>query len=363
VYDVLKRYGIPCDELYFGKPYAHTYIDDLAHNVCEDLQKATGFYQTSVAERTHNSLAVSTLKTLIKRSTLPLDGEIHWYTNMPASIRHLFPAFIRAGSDGTWYEVEKLECTSCSYLYVNECLTVDHLHHILSSLRIIHQCVASPLREIGSPLEYSHVCPASSDLSQQLPSSETSLLYENYASKLSKRYHSFDYSRFSGAAGVYQQLLEGLNSYQQENRGCLSVVHGDPVLSNILMESGAALRFIDMRGKQGDVTTLLGDKWYDYAKLFQSLFGYDEILLDRRVNNGYRDTMLTAFTEEVTEMHGHDAMKTIRLLTASLFFTLIPLHDNDKCERYFQKASELLKTGDKGNSNSRHGFQPSTSAF
>jgi len=27
VYDVLKRYEIPCDELYFGKPYADTYID------------------------------------------------------------------------------------------------------------------------------------------------------------------------------------------------------------------------------------------------------------------------------------------------------------------------------------------------
>jgi hypothetical protein len=294
VYDVLKHYEIPCDELYFGKPYADAYIDDLAHNVCEDLQKVTGFYQTSVAERTHNSLALSTLKTLIKRSTLPLDGEIHWYTNMPASVRHLFPAFIRAASDGTWYEVEKLDCTSCSYLYVNECLTVEHLRGMLASLRTIHTCVA-PLERKEN---HSHANPPS-NRAESLPNSEASRLYENYASKLKKRYHSFDYSRFSGAVEVYQHLLEELEAYEKEDRGCLSVVHGDPVLSNILMESGAALRFIDMRGKQGDVTTMWGDMWYDYAKLFQSFSGYDEILLGRRVYKilpiGNPKTFLFAF--------------------------------------------------------------------
>jgi len=263
------------------------------------------------------TLALSTLKTVIKRSTLTLDGEIHWYTNIPASVRHLFPAFIRAASDGTWYEVEKLDCTSCSYLYVNGCLTVDHLLAILASLRMIHASLSKDL--CGSPKKY-----------------------ENYASKLRKRYMSYDYSRFSGASEVYRRLLQELETYEEEDRGCLCVVHGDPVLSNILMESGSALRFIDMRGKQGDAKTIWGDMWYDYAKVFQSLSGYDEIMLDRRVNTGYRDAMLGAFAEEVTRMHGENSMQHIRLLTASLFFTLIPLHDNEKCERYFTKACLLL---------------------
>jgi len=52
------------------------------------------------------------------------------------------------------------------------------------------------------------------------------VLYENYASKLSKRYHSFDYSRFSGAVEGIQNLLEELKTYEREDRGCLSVVHG-----------------------------------------------------------------------------------------------------------------------------------------
>ena len=39
VYDVLKRFEIPCDELYFGKPYADAYIDDLAlpRLACDDV--------------------------------------------------------------------------------------------------------------------------------------------------------------------------------------------------------------------------------------------------------------------------------------------------------------------------------------
>ena len=255
--------------------------------------------------------------------------------------------------------MEKLDCTSCSYLYVNECLTVEHLRGMLASLRTIHTCVA-PLEQKEN---HSEANPPS-NRPEGLPSSEASALYENYASKLSKRYHSSDYGRFSGAVEVYQHLLEELEAYEKEDRGRLSVVHGDPVLSNILMESGAALRFIDMRGKQGDVTTMWGDMWYDYAKLFQSLFGYDEILLDRRVNNGYRDTMLSAFTEEVIGKHGEDAMRTIRLLTASLFFTLIPLHDNEKCERYFLKASELLNMDLKDNRNkTEHGPLQSSAAF
>jgi hypothetical protein len=56
-----------------------------------------------------------------------------------------------------------------------------------------------------------------------------------------------------------------------------------------------------MRGKQGDVTTIWGDMWYDYAKVFQSLSEYDEIMLDRRVNNGYCDAMMGAFAEEVVD--------------------------------------------------------------
>ena len=33
-----------------------------------------------------------------------------------------------------------------------------------------------------------------------------------------------------------------------------------------------------MRGRLDNINTILGDSFYDYAKIFQSLVGYDEIL-------------------------------------------------------------------------------------
>lgn len=343
VHAVLERFAIPCDELYFGKPHADVYIDDLAHNVCEDLQKATGFYQTTVAERSHNLLEGSTLRTLIKRSSLPLDGEIHWYTHIPPNIRHFFPAFIRAAADATWYEVERLESTTCSNLYVNECLTPDHLRRILGALRTIHESAAPPdyrndlkavEREVGH--DDVHAEPGGA------PRQTSALIYANYAGKLVQRYASYDYSQFPDASTVYNRLLTALQAYEDEDRGVLAVVHGDPVLSNILMERGAELRFIDMRGKQGAATTIFGDMWYDYAKVFQSLSGYDEILLDRRISSGYRERMMATFVEEMTAAHGAQAMGVVRLLAASLFLTLIPLHNNEKCQHYYDKARRLM---------------------
>lgn len=40
----LKKFKIPYDELIFGKPYAHYYIDDLAINAYENLQNELGYY-------------------------------------------------------------------------------------------------------------------------------------------------------------------------------------------------------------------------------------------------------------------------------------------------------------------------------
>lgn len=316
VYAVLEAFDIPCDELFFGKPYAHVYIDDLAYNVCEDLAKSTGFYETGVSERKHNTLESATLRTLVKRSTIPLDGEIHWYTNIPPSIRHLFPAFIRAAPDLSWYEVERLECTTCANLYVNECLTPAHLRRILQSLTAIHEST--------------------------VVSEGKQFMYANYAKKLCQRYESYDYSTFPDAALVYHRLLDKLQKYEDQDRGQFGVVHGDAVLSNILMERGEQLRFIDMRGKLDHLVTIVGDKWYDYAKVYQSIVGYDEILLERRVRSAYRETLLSTFVEEMTTMHGPTAMDTVRMLSASLFFTLIPLHDNEKCNAYFTMCTDLL---------------------
>lgn len=56
-------------------------------------------------------------------------------------------------------------------------------------------------------------------------------------------------------------------------------MHGDPVFTNVLINSQGKLKFIDMRGALGDGNiTIKGDVFYDYGKVYQSLLGYDLIL-------------------------------------------------------------------------------------
>ena len=37
--DTLENFEVPYDELYFGKPYAHAYIDDLVISAFDDCSK------------------------------------------------------------------------------------------------------------------------------------------------------------------------------------------------------------------------------------------------------------------------------------------------------------------------------------
>ena len=93
-----------------------------------------------------------------------------------------------------------------------------------------------------------------------------------------------------------------------------------------------------MRGTLGSHQTIYGDKMYDYAKIYQSLCGYDEILSDKYVVESYRQRIKKYFESKFNE----EELNNIKLITASLLFSLIPLHDNNKCSQYFELSKELL---------------------
>ena len=71
---------------------------------------------------------------------------------------------------------------------------------------------------------------------------------------------------------------------ENNNNGFKTIIHGDPVFTNILIDNNNTIKFIDMRGKIGSKLSLYGDELYDWAKLYQSLIGYDEILQDKSIN-------------------------------------------------------------------------------
>ena len=94
-----------------------------------------------------------------------------------------------------------------------------------------------------------------------------------------------------------------------------------------------------MRGKIGDNLTIYGDWLYDWAKIYQSLIGYDAILLSKNINVNYKENMIDVFKNYFITKYSDTDFNNLKTITKSLLFTLIPLHNNEKCIEYYNLLS------------------------
>jgi len=305
--DTLDKFNIPYDEIYFGKPYANFYIDDLAVNPYISLHQSLGIYDTHTNPRSFNKVVFQKNKVIKTTSNL---GEIYWYKNTPKSLSKYFPKVLDI-KDNT-ITLENIEGVNFSYSYFNKTLQLKDLDSLLDVLNTIH--------------------------TTSYKSKEPVNIYSNYTSKLIYRYeHNKNiYNQFSGARLIYEILVNRLASYKS---GTLGVIHGDPVFTNVL-NTKQGLKLIDMRGKLGETLSIQGDIYYDYAKVYQSLIGYDFILNDTEIDNVY----INKFIKHFESKFNFNELLIIRLITASLLFSLIPLHDASytSFKRYFKLIENLL---------------------
>ena len=308
-FDSLEKLDIPFDEIYFGKPYADYYIDDKAISCYNDLEKELGFYQDVIKPRDFNTLVENTIEIFTKKSD-DLSGEIYYYQNIPKCIKDMFPIFIDNDNNSKWYSIEKIKGLTLSNMYLSELLSPKLLEHVMKSIKRIQSVKISDSKKLD--------------------------IYANYIDKLVNRYENYDYSKFIESEHIFNCLKEFLDIYQKENMGKRVCIHGDPVFSNILINQYDKIKFIDMRGKLGSELTIEGDWLYDWAKLYQSLIGYDEILLNKEMNLEYKQNMIHNFENIFTSWYGENDLKNLKMITNSLLFTLIPLHDNTKCVKYFK---------------------------
>jgi len=247
-FDTLERFNIPFDEIYFGKPYADVYIDDLALNCYDNIEKALGFYMNVAIPRDFNSISAKSIEIYVKKSEKGLDGEIFFYNNIPKQLKDIFPILLDYDEQNNkWYSVEKINGLTVSSLYLSELLTIDMLKHVMNSIQRIH----------------------------------------NQEKK------SEDY------------------------------------------------KHINMRGKIGNKLSIYGDAMYDWAKLYQSLIGYDKILQNKNISSNYQHSMTDAFENYFIELNPDMNLENMKLITKSLLFSLIPLHDNLKCADYLNLLKNI----------------------
>lgn len=302
-FDTLDKFDIPYDEIFFGKPYAQYYIDDLAVNANSSLDKALGIYDTDIAPRSFNKVEY-TDNTVVKYTAN--EGEIYWYKNIPESIKEYFPKVISIQDNRI--ELERINGVSYSYLYTNKQLTQKHLFSLINALNNIH--------------------------SFDYPSSIN--IYSNYSRKLRQRITEYPelYIKY-GIVDLLMKIIYELQEYEEKNKGVSGIIHGDPVFTNVF-ETPTGVKLIDMRGKQGDEVTLYGDIYYDFAKIYQSLIGYDNILNGIEIDDAYRSELVNYFESMISR----EEIEKIKLITASLLISMLPLHDED--ETKFNKYIKLI---------------------
>jgi capsule biosynthesis phosphatase len=304
-FDTLDKFDIPYDEIYFGKPYAHFYIDDLAINPYVSLDKSIGIFSADTQPRDFHQVEYNDDK-VIKTTSNP--GETYYYQNIPDKVKHIFPKIYNITENKI--TLENIKGVNFSYLYTNKLLKTEDLDNLLDSLSRLHT----------------------------IPCTQNINVRNNYEIKLRNRYKKDKklYDTFPNSRQLYLQLSHYLSEYIPTHLGA---IHGDPVFTNIL-QTETQIKLIDMRGKQGEELTIFGDIYYDYAKIYQSILGYDFILNNIETDNIY----ISLFKFHFESKFQLDEMKKIKLITASLFFTLIPLHQysEEKFKKYLKLIENLL---------------------
>jgi hypothetical protein len=96
-----------------------------------------------------------------------------------------------------------------------------------------------------------------------------------------------------------------------------------------------------MRGIHGDWLSIYGDIFYDYAKIYQSLVGYDFILHNKKINSDYTEPLKEQFKSYIIKKHNASRFEDIRMITKSLLFSLLPLHKNEKCQEYYDLIKKV----------------------
>tara|TARA_Y100001970_G_C14194447_1_gene837240 strand:+ start:149 stop:2017 length:1869 start_codon:yes stop_codon:yes gene_type:complete len=313
----LKSFKIKYDELIFGKPYAHFYIDDLSINPTENLNIKLGYYETSDnMTRKFNEIIVGEKITIKNSKNFKiLNNEINFLKNIPKKIKNLFPKLNTYGKN--FYKMDTIKGLKLSYLLVNNLLTNDDLTNIYENLCIIH---SSKAKMRNNKLN----------------------IYENYYKKLRVRLNEDQHVIKKFGSINFDKLNNYLIKYEKFDKGKIGLIHGDPVLSNIIKKTNDDLIFLDPRGSLGDQFTVYGDINYDFSKVYQSLYGYENIILDKKINYNYLEDLRNHFENLLISNNKIDNILTLKYLTSSLYFSLINFHDKKYTNKFLDIARNLI---------------------
>ncbi|KAL2071808.1 hypothetical protein VTL71DRAFT_13043 [Oculimacula yallundae] len=384
----LDKYEIPYHDLHFGKPWADVYVDDLAVHANLDTMKEIGWLldeadplslisptslptrpttplpnqntKALIAARDFNTIQIVGDKVIKSSQSEAILGELYFYAHMPTNLLPVFPTVFAVDyfpeTGNSTLEMEYRQGLTFTHLLVGRSITEGRLLTLLKALHSIHTTSSTLTQRL----------PISPALSSKFAQHSVALaggvnIYANYGTKLRSRYYNNTalYSALGpSAAECFSRLNEFLDTYEAEDRGVhVPIIHGDPVLSNIILSpDDKSVSFIDVRCQLENTLTMEGDIHYDLAKILQSLLGYDHILFmdlddlpgdgeplleecDERILERLQ-AVFWRFLEEEYAVTVH--RKTLLRITASLLFSLIPLHKRKLGPLFLRLAMRTL---------------------
>ena len=303
-FDTLDKFNIPYDEIIFGKPFADVYVDDRAVNPYKEDYSFMGIFNCKIKETIINKLPTNKYNTIelinnniVKQGPKKIKDEYYVYDRLKKlpNISKFFPkCFDFLETDGSCsLTLEYIKGVPLYYLFKQNLLTKTILSDVLN---IIHQ-FHSVVLDINVTIDQ---------------------VKNNYIQKLEERYAKTEDYPFENSIEVQTKIIEKLKIYTNSERlKIVPFIHGDLWFSNILYTFDRHVKCFDMRGNIDGIQTTNGDPLYDYAKLYQSILGFDSILYGNLVvDNEYRNEIRTFFENEV-EKQGI-VLDDLKIVTISL---------------------------------------------
>jgi capsule biosynthesis phosphatase len=262
----LDEFKIPYDEIYFGKPWAHLYVDDKAWNQYTNANFPEFMFNYNPSENAclprncsnnENSL-FQRGSTLIKEGPeSSLEGEIYFYKTVAGTpLQSLFPTYYgsKHTAEKSTIEMEFIQGVTPSALFRNNLMTKSILTSVYDAVCTLHRS-------------------ALDDGSVVLPQD----VLDNYIKKMNMRIRDgpevYTLPRIDEVASIINKVMT--DYIMGSSYATTHVIHGDPWFDNMIVTSDNEVRLLDMRGKIGTTFSLKGDKMTDYAKLYQSVLGFD----------------------------------------------------------------------------------------
>lgn len=262
-------------------------------------------------------------------------AEIFFYENIPDNFKKFFPRLknTKIDEDKIQYSMELINQQDLSILFIQNEIDTTFLKYIFRKIDDYH-CESPKL-----VVEHSKYQDVFSEL--------TSVKLEN-------RWKIYSKLNIYKDIRAYFQQSEGTNIDDIKNEVAMQLTdniaqlqnsqlilsHGDMCFSNMFIEPFGELKLVDPRGAQ-KYESLFLPLHYDLAKLSQCINGnYDGILNSIEISF---ENQANVFSDWLKSKDID--LSFIRLIEASLFLSLMPLHKQDLCKhiQFIKAAQSALK--------------------